>query len=179
MEEQYKISVGPVVGLVTNNSANILLETFQDVNELKCILVNLSDPKKPVFEVNSSIMNFKKGEPKVIKYTNLPECSIIEFYITDNRITNKEQHKARFHTLGNKINKFNVVTTSNSSVHTNELNNENNLWNHLYKRVSANSDLVDCIIHLGGQVDLCCALDDFLSNNEAVDIANKLSDEML
>jgi hypothetical protein len=181
MENTCKICVGPVIGLVTNNYANILLETSDDINELKCILVNMSDPKKPIYEVNNNAtMNFKKGIPKVIKYTNLPECSIIEFFITDERITDREKYRARFHTFGGKLNKFNIVTVSNTSPSSaEEWTNENNLWRHMHNRISKNSDLVDLVLHLGGQVDLCRSLDIFLSNNEMVDMANKLTDEML
>lgn len=183
---KYKLCVGPIVGLVTNNCVNILLEFDSDITELKCILVNISNSNKPVFEVNksstfSSIMNFKKNVPKVIKFTNLPEKSIIEFYIIDERVEDCNKYRARWHTFCSSNNsQFNTVVLNSSYPYdANQWNNGNNLLQHMYTRLSNKFDLVDLTLHLGGQVDLCLALNNFLSNSTAVTIAKKLSDPEL
>lgn len=166
------ISVGPVVGLVTHNSANILLETNFDIRNMRCILVNNSEIRRSVFELPTSnhIMTFRANVPKLITLTNLPECSSLEFLIVDQRVSNRDKSSASFHTFKKCPKSFNLICLSETGHSDGQ-----SLLRTVSEKVS--SSHIDLVLHSGGQINLKNIINDFLNNAESVRLANQLSPE--
>ena len=171
---------GPIVGLVTCNSANILLEFDKDISDLQCSITDKTNGRQ--FNVHENYhLVFKAYEPKIIKF-ELPERknnNNYTFIIRDLRVKNSNMHNANFHTFGTNCDRFNVITTSCNQVKSvNDWDNQiQNLWIGINQRVQHND--VDLVLHLGGQVDFAERIDQLLSDENFVQKANLLSSDNL
>jgi hypothetical protein len=188
MASKINICCGPIVGLITSNSVNILLEFDDDIKGVRCIFINRSNPNLskiseakpsglPTFEVpiNDDKLDFKKGISKVVRYIiDLPENSKIEFKVIDTRIANLEYGTARFHTFSSSPLNFSTICVSN------ECGQNNELLKNLHDRiVKEDGDSVDLLLHLGGQVDLCEIINNLLQSQEVINSMNRMNHDQL
>jgi hypothetical protein len=174
---------GPIVGLVTCNSANILLEFDKDISNLECSLIDQSTKGLEFKISNNNNLTFTAYEPKVLKF-ELPEKNDNNnymFVIRDMRVKNNSMHNACFHTFGKNCKKFDVVTVSCNQV--SQVNNwdnpSENLWINIDAKMKNNYEMVDLVLHLGGQVDLHGRLNKLLADSDFVTKANQLTSEQL
>lgn len=160
------IITGPILGKITHDSVNILLEINQDIADLECTLINISDLSHPSSRV---ILEFVKCRPGVYTFTGLKPNTSYRFVVTDKRITDEERIKneARITTFSEKPNKFDVIVVSGNELKNIKdwLNSEENMWKHLYERFAIERQY-HCIVHLGNQVNLRNCVEYLLKNQK-------------
>jgi hypothetical protein len=155
------INIGPIIGLVSSNSANILLEFDEDIINLQCVMINLSNQQVCYISTSNGKLNFRKNIPKVITFIDLPSNTLLEFKITDVRIKNSISAKIR--TFSINPDEFNVVCIKYNDI---------NLWRHIAEQ----NNRIDLLLHLGSQVDLYECVHTLLQDEIKINIINTIDD---
>ncbi len=201
-----KILVGPVVGKVTHNSARILLELDQTVDGAKCILVNLAEKDKIFQEIHVNFkkgrpsickLNNLKENSKYIFFVDLESQSNSSENTNNDNIYESKKHlpKAYIRTFLKKPKYFDIICVygnntkdivasipskftqfiSRGYYNAGEFtwDTKENLWINI---LEVRCKQIDCIVHLGKQVDLIKTMEVLVKNNkEMIKIRNMSS----
>jgi phosphodiesterase/alkaline phosphatase D-like protein len=147
-----KIILGPIIGLVTETSARILVE-FQNSTEVSLILTDdKNNDNNSAFYNNTQYV--KSNTPTIFKFEGLKPGRkyLISF---SPQLKTISENQASFSTLNGfidfgKHNSFNLVFISCNAIQYEPLNRNNNLWYNLLDRVKKGR--IDYIFHIGDQI---------------------------
>jgi len=161
-----KITIGPIIGKVDENSARILIEIDQEIE----LTINLKEIEEIEEQSTFSITNLCTPKyPKVFKFIGLKPYTRYEVII-ENKLDylNPElkELKSKFRTTsandGISPDKFNLgfISCNSSNYYKNLENPEFSLWENLSQKVK--SEDINYLIHMGDQI----YLDDGFWNGE-------------
>jgi hypothetical protein len=153
------ILCGPIIGRVTHDTANIVLEIggeIPSIIDLECVLVTTKDDKTITL---TNKLSFEKNRPRGYSFTKLKPCTNYRFMIVDSRISEQERRTrtANIRTLAINPTRLRVVFTSN------ELKQSDNKEDG--KSILDSSNDIDYVIHLGNQLNPLSALNKYLSDS--------------
>jgi len=146
-----KITLGPVIGKVTHNSARILVE-FNKAEPVTCFL------QCPTGETKSCMITSKPFTPIVFTFENLKPKTQYNVHLT----CALPVERCSFYTLrennDNPGNLKSAIVSCNEIFYQLQKTKENDLWGHLGSQVREHS--LDYVFHIGDQVYMDMSGDD-------------------